>query len=94
MGFTVKRFDFTTPRELWYSFKAIAKERDRRTRANLESMRLQTLYLVNLQLGDKAIKDPRALMPFEWDDEYIEEVYIPTPEEWEEMDRKYVKKDK
>lgn len=58
-------------------------------------MRLQTFYLVNLQLGDKALKDPRALMPFEFDDEYVEEeVYIPTAEEWEELDRKYANKDK
>lgn len=58
-------------------------------------MRLQTFYLVNMQLPkEKLIRDPRALMPFEWDDEYVEEVYIPTPDEWEEMDRKYVKKEK
>jgi hypothetical protein len=56
-------------------------------------MRLQTFYLVNMQLPkEKAIRDPRALMPFDWDDEYTpEEVYIPTAEEWEELDRKYAK---
>lgn len=57
-------------------------------------MRLQTFYLVNMQLPqEKQIRDPRALMPFDWDDEIPEEdVYIPTPDEWEELDRKYANK--
>ena len=41
------------------------------------------------------IKDPRKIWPFPWEDDPAEEdVYIPTPDEWEELDRKYAKKRK
>lgn len=56
-------------------------------------MRLQTVYLFNKDLPeDKRINDPRALMPFPWEEPLPEEeVHVPTPDEWEALDRKYVK---
>jgi hypothetical protein len=39
------------------------------------------------------IRDPRLIWPFDWDEEIPPaEVYIPTEEEWEELDRKYAQR--
>lgn len=49
------------------------------------------MYLYNLQLPKGSeITDPRKLMIFEHDEKLPDpdEIYIPTPEEWEEMDRR------
>jgi hypothetical protein len=57
-------------------------------------MRLQTIYLINKDLpAHKQYKDPRELMKFKHDIEYIdpESIHIPTPEEWEEMDRRFAR---
>jgi len=57
---------------------------------------MQTLILVNNGRSEKdMIKDPRRIWPFEWEDEIEEdEVYIPTADEWEELDSKYANKKK
>lgn len=48
-------------------------------------MRLQTFYLVNLQLDrNSALKDVKDLMKFTWDEEPIKEIKEPN---WEELER-------
>jgi len=57
-------------------------------------MRLQTLYLINIQIDKKdRIKEPSKLMPFSWDKENIKaiEVEVPTTKEWSELDEKLSK---
>jgi len=54
-------------------------------RFELEKMRLQTLYLVNVQLDkNNRFNDARKFMPFAWD--HIE-VFVPTKEDWEHFDK-------
>lgn len=68
-------------------FAALAdweKTETARQRFEMEKMRLQTLYLVNIQLDKHSkITDVRRLMPLPWDEFKI---HIPTPEEWQEID--------
>lgn len=55
-------------------------------------MRLQTLYLVNIQLAkDSKITDPRELMRFEWDKPIEPNAYIPTDDEWDKLQDFYGK---
>jgi hypothetical protein len=54
-------------------------------RNDAELMRLQTFYLVNLQLDrNSALKDVKDLMRFAWEDDPIKEVQEPN---WEELER-------
>ena len=64
------------------------KQDENREKFELETMRLQTVILVNTQLEKQhVIKDPRKLIAFPWDDKKGDsDTYIPTPEDWERFD--------
>lgn len=50
-----------------------ADEREQWWRLDLETMRLQTFYLINIQLKEKdKISSPEKLMPFSWDKKHDE----------------------
>ncbi len=91
LGYNEDDFDRSTPREIYFAFKAFAEERSNQV-FELNKMRLQTMPLYNLQIPKETdrIKDPRELLIFQHDDPLPEaaEIKIPTPEEWEEMDRR------
>ena len=59
---------------------------------DMERMRLQTLYLVNVQIKDK-IQDARKLMPFEWDGADFQKNDTDgremTEEDWALLDSKF-----
>ena len=81
-----------TPREVYSALRAYSQERDRRTNISLDVMRTGIFAWFNLSVPrDKRVSDPRQILKFKHDDELPEntsEIYIPTPDEWEEMDRR------
>ncbi len=88
---TPREFEFCTPREIYFALRSYADERNRGREFDLDNMRLQTMYIYNLVIPEsRRIRDPRQLMKFKHDEEYVpeEDVYIPTPEEWDELDKR------
>ena len=93
IGLTREQFFDSTPLEIFLLFK-INNEKKRNEfiatqRAMFESMRLQTLYLINIQLERKdRYKHPEKLMPFEWDQKIKSEITRFTDEEGKRLDAK------
>lgn len=74
-----------TPREFNAALKISNDYDETLQRFELEKMRLQTLYLINVHLDKKdKITDVRKLMPFAWDQV---QVHIPTQDDWEKFDK-------
>lgn len=86
-----------TPREVFVALRAYSAERERRSNFALDVMRLGVYSWFNLSVPrDRRATDPRQIMKFRHDDEIPEtssEIHIPTPEEWEEMDRRLIPED-
>jgi hypothetical protein len=75
-----------TPIEFDYALGDYIKEVELNNRFELEVMRLQTLYLVNMQLDqNNQIKDVKDLMRFKWEEEdKNKELIIP---DWEKLEK-------
>jgi len=80
---TAAQFYDLTPIEFDFALQEYNKIQEEREKFELEKMRLQTLYLVNVHLKN-TINDVRKLMPFTWDKF---EVYVPTEIEWDELQK-------
>lgn len=66
-----------------------ADEKYNKYKLDMERMRLQTLYLVNVQIKDK-IKEASRLMPFAWDvstHKNDADNKPMTEEDWEALDK-------
>jgi len=81
-GLMPQQFYDLTPKEFELALDDYDEAEERREKFELEKMRLQTLYLVNVHIKDK-VTDLRKFMPFEWD-KY--EVYVPTDADWKHFD--------
>ncbi len=89
LHFTTEDFENCSPIEIFYSLKAHAEERERSQIFELEKMRLHLLTVYNMNVKEiDRIEDPRKILLFSHDEkpEDPEDVYFPTPDEWEEMD--------
>lgn len=80
----------TCPREAYYALKGYADRREAEERGALETMRLQTYYLINFQLPFiHRYPSPVHMMPFPWE----EDPNVPPPEltseDWDALDKKY-----
>jgi hypothetical protein len=91
------QFGLKTPEFLAYSplefhkLLSIKKEVDyNHYKQDMERMRMQTFYLVNVHLGDKQVKTFEALMPFDWDTKAPKlKDKILTEEDWLKLDAKF-----
>jgi hypothetical protein len=72
---SVTEFYQLSPIEFYYSMEAYSDERMDEKKTAYEVMRLQTFFLLNIQLAKKdKIKEVQKLMPFPWDKEKINNV--------------------
>ena len=56
----------------------------------MSKMRLQTVFLINVQLAEAdRIRDPRKLFTLPGEEKPEEEIYVPTPEEWDALDERF-----
>ena len=88
-GLSPDAFLAYTPIEFDRLLVVKADEKYNNYKLDMERMRLQTLYLVNVQIKDK-IKEATKLMPFEWDKTTHKndtEVKPMTEEDWEALDK-------
>lgn len=82
---TPAQFYNLTPLEFDEALVDWNKVEESRQHFELEKMRIQTLYLVNIQLKkEDQIKDARKLITFPWDKI---DVYIPTVEDWAHFEK-------
>lgn len=89
LGISPAQFWESTPAEIYYALDAYSKERIDSIKEGWEQMRIQTYYLINIQLDKKSKIDYDAFkhfyMPYSWDKPIVQEV----PEiDWEERDRR------
>jgi len=80
-----------TPIEFYEALKDHSDQTQVVERNRLESMRLQTLYLINIQLAkENKFKSLHEVMPFNWDSEGSIEVPMLTSEDWLQLDKRYL----
>ena len=80
-----------TPKEFDKLLMVKGDEKNNQYKLDMERMRLQTLYLVNVQIKDK-IKEASKLMPFPWDSDGVKndtDVKPMTDEDWEALDKQF-----
>jgi len=88
-GLSPNAFLAYTPLEFNRLLIVKADEKYNNYKIDMERMRLQTLYLVNVQIKDK-IKDATKLMPFDWDENTHKndvDAKPMTEEDWEALDK-------
>lgn len=91
LGLTRNEFYDLSPIEFYHSLEEHRKAIDDNRRFELNKMRLQTFYLFNIQVDKKnRFKSPEKMMPFDWE-KVQKEVVIPTPEKWDELQKRYGK---
>lgn len=87
LGLNLDEFLQLSPNELYHALLKKKDEVEMRHRFELETMRLQTFYLINVQLPRKSqIATPKELMKFEWEIIRPEDVEVP---DWDKLDEKY-----
>ena len=70
-------------------FKSYNEDKEYDRRFDLETMRMQTMILVNINLKPhQQIKDPKRFLKFYWEELKAEDVEIWTEDEWDVMDEK------
>ena len=84
-GLTPDKFYNLIPVEFTQALQQWNTDREAQERFELEKMRLQTLYLMNVHLKTP-LKKVTDLMEFEWDKKESE-VFIPTTEDWQHFDK-------
>lgn len=78
------------PLEFYYMNKAYNEDEEEKRKFELMKMRLQTFYLINIQLDrNNKIKKPEILMPFYFDETELKEVHIPDQAKWDLLQRIY-----
>ena len=80
-----------TPLEFDKLLVVKAEDKYNSYKMDMERMRLQTLYLVNVQIKDK-IKEASRLMPFDWDKHTHKEDTDGAPmteADWEALDNNF-----
>lgn len=83
---SVAEFYDLSPVEFFYSMEEYGERQMTYHKVVYDSMRLQTFFLVNLQLARKdKIKDVHKLMPFPWDKEQSKEVKKQSVEEMKQI---------
>ena len=90
-GLSSDAFLAYTPLEYDKLLVVKADEKYNAYKLDMERMRLQTLYLVNVQIKDK-IKDATKLMPLPWDKDTSKndtDGREMTEEDWALLDRKF-----
>lgn len=95
-GLALSRFNLTpdqffnlTPLEFFNALEDHNKRTDNSRQFQLETMRLQTLYLINANLPEhKQYKDPRVLMKFEWEKDPSAEPVEMTEQDWLDLDER------
>jgi len=88
-GLSPNAFLAYTPLEFNRLLIVKADEKYNNYKIDMERMRLQTLYLVNVQIKEK-IKDATKLMPFDWDENTHKndvDAKPMTEEDWEALDK-------
>ena len=93
---TPPQFYDLTPVEFYEALSDHELEIENNRRFELEKMRIQTFYLINIQLPiSKRLKQPKELISFEWEqsenDKNKPEPQILTEQEWLELDEKVKK---
>lgn len=83
-GMSADAFTDISPREFYLALKDDAQTKQEQAKIVCETLRMQTWYLVNLELPQhKRIRKPRHLMSFPWDERMVAQ----TPEEMRRMFR-------
>lgn len=83
-------FYFLTPIEFHYALKDFNEYNKINQRFELIKMRLQTFYLLNIQLSQESrYNSPEEMMPFEFDYKEPKQVLELTEEDWARLDRFY-----
>ncbi len=87
MGLSRREFYDLTPIDFNYACDKFLEEKESNMKIAYDCMRLQTLYLINIQLAsENKITDPRELMHFYWDEEItISEEKLVTREELDDI---------
>ena len=79
-----------TPLEFNKLLEIKQNERTNDWKLDMERMRMQTFYLLNIQIEKKnRFKSVGSMMPFEWDvkdKQAVDDTREPTEEEWEHYD--------
>lgn len=76
-----------SPNELYQALTVKRKQIEGDQRFALETMRLQTFYLINVQLPKKSsLSRPQELMKFEWERVKFEDAIVP---DWDKLDNEY-----
>ena len=90
-GLSVASFLAYTPIEFDKLLMVKGDEKNNQYKLDMERMRMQTLYLVNVQIKDK-IKEASRLMPFPWDSDGVKNDIDSKPmtdEDWEALDKQF-----
>jgi hypothetical protein len=93
LGLNYNEFYRLTPIEFYYALKDWKECQENNQRFSLEVMRLQTFYLLNIQLSrENRYRKPSDMMPFTFDKDKIDDDFeIPTPEKWKQLQEEFNK---
>lgn len=81
-----------TPIEFDYALIDYIKEKEHTERFELSNMRIQTFYLLNIQLDKESrYNSPEEMMPFAFDIKEVKEVPELNETDWLRMDKMYCK---
>ena len=85
-----EEFYYLTPIEFHYALIDVNEQRKIDQRFELEKMRIQTFYLLNIQLSkNDKFDSPLEMMPFEWDKIKAKEVLTLTSEDWTQIEERF-----
>lgn len=81
-----------TPIEFHYAIKDFNEQIKYNQRFELDKMRIQTFYLLNIQLSrEDKYNSPKEMMPFEWDNIEPKIILELDDNDWLELNAKYTK---
>lgn len=93
MGLSSSDFYDLTPIEFDYALKEHIEFEHSKQKFESNWIRLQTYYLLNIQLDKESrFSSPEAFMPFDWDEKREpDKVLVITEDDFINFDKKYIK---